>query len=49
VLTNLWERLVGNNLVAGPEASLLQQMLQNFLNNALADFFLRTVTGLITH
>jgi len=49
VLTNLWERLVGNNLVAGPEASLMQQMLQNFLNNALADFFLRTVTGLITH
>jgi hypothetical protein len=49
VLTNLWERLVGNNLVPGPEASLLQQMLQNLLNNALADFFLRTVTGLITH
>jgi hypothetical protein len=49
VLTNLWERLVGNNLVPGPEAGLLQQMLQNLLNNALADFFLRTVTGLITH
>ena len=49
VLSNLWERLVGNQLVPGAGASILQQMLQNLLNNALADFFLKTVTGLITH
>lgn len=49
VLTNLWERLVGNNLVPSAEAGLLQQIIQNFINNALADIFLRTVTGLITH
>ncbi|MBI5478707.1 MAG: Tad domain-containing protein [Deltaproteobacteria bacterium] len=49
ILTNLWERLVGNSLVPGPEASLIQQMMQNFLNNALADFFMATVTGIITH
>ena len=48
-LTNLWQNAVGNSLVPGPEAGAVQAMIQNFVNNALADFFFRTVTGLITH
>ncbi|HEY3356969.1 MAG TPA: Tad domain-containing protein [Polyangia bacterium] len=49
VLTNLFERLVGNNLVPGPEAGLIQQFLQNFINNALSDFFFKVVTQVICH
>jgi hypothetical protein len=49
VLTNLFERLVGNNLVPSAESSLIQQMLQNFINNAISDFFFKMVTQVICH
>ncbi|MFC1482519.1 hypothetical protein ACFL51_01805 [Myxococcota bacterium] len=47
-LMNIFDQLIGSKIKTGSE-SPVAQIVVNFVRNFVSDFFLRTVTGVMTH